>query len=178
MKGPLFHESAKGDGDNVFTSSSEGVSSAKSISLSMTSSGAEFSETPPPPSKLTPPSFAPTSCPAPPTSSSAKPTPPGYSDGSPPLLRPRELEKKIIPPPVGGGQLDRRGSVGTWIAMDFRSRFLQAISSGDGLRGRLDVGGIGLGVGAGLIRPAGRGQWEQPAGRMLGAGQPVGGGFL
>jgi hypothetical protein len=59
--------------------------------------------------------------------------------------------------------------------MDFRSRFLQAISGGDGLRGRLDVGGISLGVGAGLIRPAGRGQWERPAGRMLGAGQPVGG---
>jgi hypothetical protein len=59
--------------------------------------------------------------------------------------------------------------------MDFRSRFLQAISGGDGLRGRLDVGGISLGVGAGLIRPAGWGQWERPAGRMLGAGQPMGG---
>jgi hypothetical protein len=50
-------------------------------------------KTPPPPAKLTPPSFAPASCPAPPTSSFAKPTLPCYSDGSPPLLRPRELEK-------------------------------------------------------------------------------------
>ena len=38
-------------------------------------------ETPPPPTKPTLPSFAPTSHPAQPT-----PTPPGYSDGSPPLL--------------------------------------------------------------------------------------------
>jgi hypothetical protein len=48
----------------------------------------------PPLTKPTPPSFAPTSHPALPTS-----TPPGYSDGSPPLLQPTELEK-IIPPPV------------------------------------------------------------------------------
>jgi hypothetical protein len=54
----------------------------------------------------------------------------------------------------------------------------QAQELGDGLRGRLDVGGIGLGVGAGLNRPAGWGQWERPAGRLLGGGQPVGGGFL
>jgi hypothetical protein len=52
-----------------------------------------------------------------------------------------------------------------------------------GLRGRLDVGGIGLGVGAGLNRPAGRGQWERPAGRWAAGGrwffarEPVGFGF-
>jgi serine/threonine protein kinase len=39
MKGPLFQESGKGDRDDVFTCSSEGVSSAKSSSLSMTSCG-------------------------------------------------------------------------------------------------------------------------------------------
>jgi serine/threonine protein kinase len=38
MKGPLFQESGKGDSD-FFTCSSEGVSSTKSSSLSMTSSG-------------------------------------------------------------------------------------------------------------------------------------------
>jgi len=35
-----MQESAKGDSDDVFTCSSEGISSAKSSSLSMTSSGA------------------------------------------------------------------------------------------------------------------------------------------
>jgi hypothetical protein len=71
---------------------------------------------------------------------------------------------------VGGGQLDQPGSVGTRISMDFRSRFLQAISGGDSLRGRLDVGGISMGIGAGLIRLAGRGQWERPAGRWVAGG--------
>jgi hypothetical protein len=44
---------------------------------------------------------------------------------------------------VGGGQLDRRGSVGG-VHPDrdgFSQPILQAISGGDGLRGRLDVGG-------------------------------------
>jgi hypothetical protein len=49
--------------------------------------------------------------------------------------------------------------------------FSQPISSGgDSLRGRLDVGGISMGIGVGLIRPAGRGQWERPAGRWATGG--------
>jgi hypothetical protein len=185
-----------------------------------------------------PPSFAPTNCPTPPTSSSTKPTLPGYSDGSPPLLCPRELEKNHSS--IGefweilwlihvfwvwafSRNFGRKNHVLRkmvlvlvffYILMDFGRFFFYRqlwkklgfwsvyknpktkkpkeikawktqihppcsppTQLGDGLRGWLDVGGIGLGVGAGLIRPAGWGQWERPAGRLLGAGQPIGSGF-
>jgi hypothetical protein len=104
---------------------------------------------------------------------------------------------------VGGGQLERRGSVGTridggrwahpdrwgqwavgswidvcrwavgsWIdggrwavstriAMDFRSRFFRRFQAE-----MASVAGWTW-VGAGLIRPAGRGQWERPATRAF-----------
>jgi hypothetical protein len=71
-----------------------------------------------------------------------------------------QLDRRVS---VGGGQLDRRGrwAVSTRIAMDFRSRFFR--------RFQADMASVAgwTWVGAGLIRPAGRGQWERPATRAF-----------
>jgi hypothetical protein len=72
-----------------------------------------------------------------------------------------QLDRRVS---VGGGQLDRRGSMGG-VHLD-RDGFSQPILQAE----MASVAGWTW-VGAGLIRPAGRGQWERPA-TLLGAGQP------